>query len=462
MREGVLGGSRSGSEELSARYRQASSNATQIMPLDEKNLEIWNELLIKAYQSQSKRLEQVVRYSLGGMELYTDFTYEKQRFRDVVADLTKRLEKDGITVQLARRVVNDCPEMRDAIGAILPEALQQAPEAVSEIAAVSKAIDLVRMRLKDHAVSAEVALSRNNLERLRADLNLLRCYKALHECLHSIQLQQLQLIIKAARTFVTDENSYGELSLYETQLQMQAMKARKALKDLPDWPDEKASEIGWVDALDATVKGFQRALDTRDAQEAAKSVYQLKSILRKHPARLDEMMVVTARRAPLRNLIATLEAVRTEDDDSATELGDAVESLQRLLGDLLGRVAEHAKWQDVTTSLWAMDESLSRDDPEEVQFLWPDLKKGVEELRATDPGRQWVDTLAGYGTSFEQAFPQMPLPPVPPAARSQFARFLNAAIVQFFKVDEGLDALCGDIVKLGPPLQALLEEAPGE
>ena len=44
-------------------------------------------------------------------------------------------------------------------------------------------------------------------------------------------------------------------------------------------------------------------------------------------------------------------------------------------------------------------------------------------------------------------------PPVPAPVRSLFNRFLRDAMFQFFGVDKTLHSQCGEIIKLGEPLE---------
>ncbi len=435
------------------------------MSLTSEQLEELSGLLIRQFDDEGKELDKVVKYNLGS-GLFVDYAGHG-KFRNVVDELLKKTEQKGSTVKLfegVMRVRPDNPEVKAIIARNFPQILLTAPETAKQVADVAIGVKAVRARLGIAAVHDLVVTSRNDLERLVGDLDLLARYKKLHDCLHTLQIQFLRLIDNAARKLETDPSASDALVVYLDQLQIQSIDAREAAEGLPDSPGERDEQMGWVLKLISIINGLSTAVMKRDGQAAIASVYKLKTILRGQPSHLDELILITARRTPIARLVETLQKVAEAskgDDGHSSDLTNGIAALQRFIPDQMGLVAQHSEWQRVADFLWQAEELLYQASPESLegfQYVWQDLSSKVREIAASDPVADWAIELNQHARDFETAFPLPAKPPVPDAARLHFKYFLSEVTTRFYKVDKALHAQCNEMIKLGQPLQRLLEE----
>ncbi len=358
----------------------------------------------------------------------------------------------------------DDARAKDIIGRILPEALAAPPGTATQVEAACRGVEAIHAHLGNAAVRDRIVTSQDDLKRVARDLDLLARYKALHDSLHMLQIKHLRPLASAARQLGTDPSASDILGEYVDQLRIQSLNARTAACGLPDTPGERDVEMGWVVALDAVIDGFRTALGNDDGQAAIASFYKLKAILRAQPARLDNLLVITARRAPLSRLVGTLQEVAeaaSNGNGRSSDLTAGILALQRLVPDQMGLVAEHTAWQQVTSDLWQADEALhqaSSELLEEFQYLWQSLWSKVRAISTSNPAADWAKALNQHAAEFEKAFPMPATPPVPAPVRTLFNRFLRDAMFQFFGVDKTLHSQCGEIIKLGEPLERLLRE----
>jgi hypothetical protein len=436
------------------------------MSLAPQQLKELGDLLVQQFDDEGKELDQVVRFNLG-KRLFVHFVGHGLPFQTVVDKLLEKTEQQGSTFKLCVGVVNfrpNVPEVKAIIGRVMPAALAAPPETAEQVADVRRGVEAIHARLGIAAVRDRIVTTRDDLKRVARDLDLLARYKTLHDCLHILQIKHLRLVANAARQLATDPSACDTLGEYLDQLRFQSIDARTAAQGLPDTPGERDVEMGWVVTLDSVIEGFRTALKSNDSRAALASVYQLKGILRAQPARLDNLLVITARRAPLDRLVETLQEVAKasdEDDGHSSDLSKGILALQRLVPDQMGLIAEHTAWQQVASDLWQADEALyqaSSESLEEFQYLWQSLWSKVQAISASNPAADWAKALNQHAGEFEQAFPMPATPPVPAPVKVLFNRFLRDAMFQFFGVDKTLHAQCGEIIKLGEPLQRLLEE----
>jgi hypothetical protein len=439
------------------------------MPLNSEQFEELSDLLVQHFDDEGKDLDRVVKYNLGS-GLFVDYAAH-DKFRNVVEQLLTKTEQKGSTVKLFEgvlRVLPD-PDGRAIIARILPQATLAAPETVKQVAAAAQGVKAIRARLGIAAVHALVATLRNDLERLASDLDLLARYKALHDCLHTLQIQFLRQIDSAARKLETDPSSASEALLeYLSQLQTKSVDAQEAAQGLPDTPGERDEQMGWVLKLAAIIDGLRAAVEEVDGHAAVASVYKLKFILRQQPSRLGELIVITARRTPITHLVETLQRVAEAsvgEDGQARDLTNGIAALQRFIPDQMGLVAQHSEWQKIADFLWQADELLHQGSDELLegfQFVWQDLASMVREITSSDPAADWAIALNRYAAAFERAFPMPPSAAVSDQARLCFGMFMNEANKRFYWVDKALHAQCDEIIKLGQPLRGLLEEIPDD
>jgi hypothetical protein len=421
--------------------------------------------LVKEFNDSGTELDEVLKYNFG-KRLFVDFAGHGLPFRAVVDQLLEGTERQGSTVKLCMGVLkfrSMNPSIREIIGTIVPDARAGRPEVSADVADALAGVQAVRDRLGSSAVRDRLAISSNNLKQVVRELDLLERYKTLHDSLHILQIKHFRLIADSVK-HLDNSSSRETLDEYLQQLRFQATNSRNAAQGLPDTPGERDVEMSWVGTLENVINGFTSAIDTRDRSAAIGAMYQLKAILRGQPGRLDNLLVITARRAQVYRLIETLETVANALNGGAegsVALTKGILALQRLVPDQMGLVAEHTAWQQVVSDLWQADEALyqsSAESLEEFQYLWQSICSKVRSISASNPQAQWAIALSQNSAAFDKGFPMPASPPVPPSVRDLFGRFHRDITFQFYKVDKALHTQCSEIIKLGGPLQRLLQD----
>ncbi len=452
------------------------------MKLNNEQSEQLNNLLVEYLDDKGDMLDKIVKYYLGSAGLFKDFASRSDTFREVVYKVLTYTEEKGSTVKLFEGVLKVLPSnqaVRAVIERNLPQAILAAPETAEQVAAAAQGVKALHDSLGNEKVHALLAASRNDLERLADDLNLLSNYKKLHDVLHGLHVTFLRLIDDAARKLETDKSAPRDaLREYLDQLQTKFVDAEEAAQALPDTPAERDEQMAWVLELAAAVDALREAVDKADSRGAVEVVYKLKLIARKRPKFLNVLITRTAKRMPIARLVETLQQVAGAficEDGHARDLAGGIAALQRLIPDQMGLVSQHSEWQKIADSLWEADKQLNQEREadeqlhqesgrslEGFQYVWEGVTKMVKSITASDPASEWAIKLNRQIAAFEKAFPMPQSTAVSDQARLCFDTFMKEANQRFYRVDKALHARCDGIVKLGRPLRALLEEIPDD
>src|SRR6185295_14706415 len=132
--------------------------------------------------------------------------------------------------------------------------------------------------------------------------------KALHDCLHFLQFQYLDLIVDAAARFRQDNGQYRQLQRYAAQLRSKVEDAEANGAGLPS----QALEEGWIGDFRAAIDDIDAALDSGDGAEAdarmARALILLKAILAEAP-RINNALALMAGELPLKPLVGAMREV---------------------------------------------------------------------------------------------------------------------------------------------------------
>jgi hypothetical protein len=436
------------------------------MSLSSQQFEQLSEVLVTKFDDKGVELDQVVKFNLG-TGLFVDYAGHGSPFRIVVHQLLQKTEKRGSTAKLFAGVIRFRPDIRDAVAHILPEAAEAAPVTARHVADVLEGVREVQARLDIDAVRERILHSSGDLQRVVIDLDLLARYKALHDCLHNLQLKHYRVVASAARRLKEDPSAKDTLGEYLHQIRIQCSNARTAALGLPNTPGERDVEMEWISALETLNRELHAALIYEDDRAAVKSAYGLKRILRTRPRDLDQLLITTARRVPLSKLVDSLQDVAAAaaaigGDARSPHLTSAILALQRLIPDQMGLIAEHTAWQQVDNEFWQADTALHTGSPEsleEFQYVWESLWGKMLMIIASNPAATWAVSLDQQGKEFIIGFPMPAMPPVPGSVKAHFNMLQRDAMFQFFEVDKSLHDQCTEIIKIGEPIQSLLKEA---
>lgn len=384
---------------------------------------------------------------------------------DVVFDLLETVQRLGRTTELLRFVLLARPqknELREAVAKHWPDALTQ-PQLLSAKADAQQVAtgigDIKSHAEKNPAVLQVINTSRDKLEQLRKDIDVLFNYKKLHDCLHEIQVSLYPQILDDVKQFRTNNRAPEELDVYIYKLGIECRNAQEGAQCLPDDAAIRGQEALWVSKLQLVAKDMGKALEQQDDRAFRLPLMSLKSLLRWEPVRINARLTSVAATLPLDELSDTIEKVMgaiVADGDASPQLRDSLESLRRLSSQLKLRVAEHCDWQDVEKNLWEAEDCLDRQTPEsaeEFAIIWELIKSSVAALELSAQEKDWAKVTKRHAALIDQG-----LKDDFEAARKAFEGFRGTALFHFFWVDKELKSRCEDILKIREPLRSLLDK----
>jgi hypothetical protein len=434
-------------------------------PQDGTRLRELTDLLCSALPTEAE-LEMIVSESLH-VALHTEYVPDGLTLRQTASALIRALDERGITPTLLHAVLAARPargDLREVVARYHPEAVPTDTD--TKVTEVGRALEAAARGLGDPAVRAQVEESRGSVERLRAQVEVLACYKELHDCLHQIQLKHFRQVADAARRFRTDSLAGGTLEEYLDQLRIVASDAREAALRLPDTPSARPQELLWVSSLDSVAAGLRTALDTLEDGVAREAIRKLKSILFVEPFRINHLLALTAQELPLNRLLETLRGVaQAVGAQSALtrDLEAGIAALEALIPDLLGHVREHWAWQEVEKELWLAEEEIHRGVPEampEFASAWSGITRRVQVLAAADPTAPWAVDVTRFEADLRAALAAEADAGVPVRSRMGFDRYRRSVLFRFYLVDKALKEKCGKVTAIGEPLDNLLRQVP--
>ena len=121
-------------------------------------------------------------------------------------------------------------------------------------------------------------------------------------------------------------------------------------------------------------------------------------------------------------------------------------------------------WQSIENELAAADQYIDRgslDAMQDFQLHWKAVKLRIAPLWHANPQAPWVTKSQKFSDAFETIFQDVAeAPSRADQLRQRYNMFRLEALAQFYQVNNALDTLCGEIVEIVKPLNALLKEIP--
>src|SRR5438128_6530814 len=243
------------------------------------------------------------------------------------------------------------------------------------------------------------------------------------------------------------------------QFGMVAGNISRGAQSLPDTPLARRMEMRMViGPLTQAVNQLRDALSDLDYPSAALALNAIRGLLRREPSRISGQLTATAENLPIDLLIEAIEQViqKLDEQDPAMDmLRTALRGLHELLPRLQGQVSEHDMWQSIENELAAADQDVDRgslDAMQDFQLHWKAVKLRIAPLWHANPQAPWVIKSQKFWDEFETIFQD-----VAAASsrvnqlRQRYNSFRLEALSQFYRVDNALDTLCGEIVEIGKP-----------
>jgi hypothetical protein len=389
-------------------------------------------------------LKRLVREKLD-FDMFVEVASEKDPLRTIADDLITYLNRCGRVGEFLDYASQERP--RDERLRQFLARVHNTPGATSageQVQAFETAIGAVTTIAR--ADPRTVGMSKVRFEVVRAELDRLARYKALHDCLHTLQLQ-LSAITRASRTFPAEPAAGLELKAYLDLLVRQAQRARKDTAGLLTESDE----VAWVDDFDASLRSAREAVRTTSAVQLAAAVAALDRLW-PEAVRINAEMIGAARRLGpgLDELARTLDAlsVRPADDGVVSRLVDGAQAIHGLTPQLAGLANAHDTWQKVEAALNAA-EALPDGLPTQRVPRWTQIKKLLARVCPPGTGLDPTADPVPLADQWDRATD-------PTTAENLFLTLHAAARHEFKDVDDRLLDLADQLTVTLGPLDTLL------
>ncbi|MDQ3249159.1 MAG: CHAT domain-containing protein [Chloroflexota bacterium] len=313
--------------------------------------------------------------------------------------------------------------------------------------------------LQTPAVRARIVAFRTDFQAAGEQIDVLVNYKELHDLLHNLEFLCYNGIVQEARRFPADTTAFGILTDHELTLQ----DIVRRLQSIAARPSLPTDETGWIGEIVEAQTRLQEALEKSDAHPLSRTLWLLRRVLYRHPARINERLNAAARALRLAAIVGAMQAIvetlhqSTPDSPKPSpttvqQFATGVAALTVLNGGLTTLLNQHDRWQAIDLELRRIESSLSQD-VSELEISWPGLQTQIEPL--TQVGAAiWVDALNSDRNGLDGALQTQN----PVRTRLYFQRFRRQVGHRFYQVDSELRLLCDELRRVGAPLAAVLQE----
>ena len=306
--------------------------------------------------------------------------------------------------------------------------------------------------LSNPEIYALVSVFRRDFKLISEQIQLLNYYKALHDLLHTLEIQYYRNIVQEARRFPDDGSALQSLTLYNMGLQDILQEARRAVAAHP----ATTSDPSWLSQLDDASQALQTAVDNLDTRPLKKAISLLTRLLAHQPVCLNTSLTETAKALRLSALVTSLvtlkgkiEAIAT-DSAKVQQFTEGIAALSDLSVQLEQRVQTHNAWQEVDSVLRLIETSLNGD-TSNLEWWWPDLKEKTQLLYLQEIE---ILTLQQWEQKLDDAIAATD----PVKIESHFCTYRRAALLYFFQVDRSLIQLCGELQTISQSIALVVEK----
>lgn len=293
---------------------------------------------------------------------------------------------------------------------------------------------------------------RSSFRFIDEQINTLFNYKALHDQLHTLQIDCYDMIVAEASFFLKEERTRALLPRYGRTLD----DIVERLRQISAQPSFSARNVDWIDDLAEAARGLRRAVANADSTLLQEAIDIMRHVLNVQPGRIDASMTQAAAGLPLRDLVDSLTGVYERiagldlDPQKVAQFKVDVDNLRRLNDDLDTLRDDHNQWQEVDCNLRLIEDHLDAG-PDPLRQSWPRLRKRTERLCSARTDDLAVEFRTA-GEKLDRAILNRTDDSV-----ELFRDFRSQAGRLFFRVDFSMKSLCEDLRQQGHPLAKALE-----
>ena len=323
---------------------------------------------------------------------------------------------------------------------------------------LTSGLDILIEMKDESAVRQAVGQVRAELEDTNKQIDILKKYKELHDCLHELEVRLAAIADAVVRA--KEAPARRSLGIYARDLRWLGERARAALLNLPS---RQMEEI-WVPDLGACAEDIERARAStiENAQDPLSDVPNKLRRLLTEATRINGFLAQLAGQLKLDSFSETMDAIANRmradtrpDDVSLVQLMTGSAAVSVLHSRITQLVQEHYEWQFLTTQLAAAETSPDHR-PDKKIAKWPLFKTkllALCDLASQEESSQELRLLMERWVAAASATQQSEAQIV---AEDAFAEFSYACKLHFFQVDKQLKELCSKMTEVAMPLTVLL------
>lgn len=319
-----------------------------------------------------------------------------------------------------------------------------------DLQAIDRGLGALAGLLQNTDVRAVVTVFRTDFLAASQQIDMLSDYKDLHDLLHDIQFYCYKPIASQAARFPADELVVDALEDHE--LTFRGLVAK--LTEVVARPT-MSGELNWIVELTQAQVLLEQALETKDPAALKNHCRLVRRVLDRYPSLINARLNGAARALRMdvieRAMVTILDILKKHAGASSavTSFASGTASLADLSQRLACLVRDHDRWQDVDVELRGIETTLNSD-PEELLLSWPGIKSKTESLLCGEDETK-TRALRQEGAHLEEALQAND----PQNTRRHFSRFQRHVAEHFYRVDDELKTLCGQLRTLGAPLAAV-------
>ncbi len=289
------------------------------------------------------------------------------------------------------------------------------------------------------------------LRTARAQIDLISCYKGLHDLFQQLETP-FNVIVRARRRFVSDPDIWDELERPMVDVQECIEEILAQMAD----PRIAASMVGGHLQFTHAQTELAQSLDGRVIPHLERTVTRINSVLKRETSRVNTSLVNSARVLQLDDIAQTLVTIRERlaigipDTAALRGLTHVITDLEGLDHDLRLGSDEHNQWQAIDDVLRMMADSLLGASTD-IRGVWNDLCLLADPLVGAS-SESWAITLTSLSAAVSAAFTRDDLADV----RRQFVSYQSRASKRFYAVDAALFQVCQRLQETGARLDLIL------
>jgi chromosome segregation ATPase len=391
------------------------------------NLEEKKAKLLQDRTHETRRLE--------ADQLSSDIEKIKEQQEKIDNDLSK-LEVKLKKIEVEEQQTLEILSKRDAQKSRHQDIVEEANIGLSALA------DL----MQKPEVRDEVVVFRTRFEIVTSQIGILMIYKAIHDRLQILENKSNSLV-HHIKDFPGDSGVLFILEDFYTDFQQINGEIIKLAAQV-----SLNSNI-WILMLNEAQENLIKAIESANQRQLDNVFHDIRRILGRLPSEINDQLKSVKLHLHLLDLAETTINIQNDitrfelDIKKVSQFTKGVESLNSLSQELNTLVEDHDQWQKMDNFLHMLKANL-----DDISKLWTFYKSQLEAIYGNNTER-WANLLRKAAEKLDSAIIEEN-----PEDIKLYLQLFHSRVTQHFNwVDVQLKNLCEELVKVGKPLDSILE-----